>query len=93
MRNLLKAKQPSRGRTFSSLLLHNFIKIDQYSETIAFNFDGGNSRFKTLTGATMTALLTILIVMYGVFRMHSMFTFVNANIQMLIVKNFFDETT
>ena len=70
----------------------NFRKIDQYSEVITFNYDGGKAFYKTYVGATLTLLLSLLTFGYGVFRMHDMVNFVNANITTTNKVNFFDES-
>lgn len=58
----------SRSRKRCRNLLHDFKSIDQYSETIQFNFDGGKAYFKTYIGAALTLLFIMAVTAFGIIR-------------------------
>ena len=70
----------SKNHTRCTNLLYEFKNIDQYSETIQLNFDGGKAFFKTYIGASMTLLLTIIVTTFGAMRFTQMIAFTNAQV-------------
>ena len=70
-----------------------FRNLDQYYETINFNYDGGKSQYKTYVGASMTLLLAISVLSFGIIRFHNMIKFVNSNVSTEIKHDYFNDTS
>ena len=81
-------KKISFGRHIAS----NFRNIDQYSETINFNFDGGKANFKTYMGATLTLILYTITLTFAINRLTTMVNHVNSDVSISTTTDFFTES-
>ena len=67
-------------RSFTQTLNEGFKSLDKCPETVQFTVEGGQTKFKTKTGAIGTIMMLIAVLGFGLKRYVDMNKYVNAQV-------------
>ena len=72
-------------------LKEKMTSLDRFGEEFTMKFDGGKRELKTCTGAIMSVLLLIVLIIYGVMKANTLINKQQVDVISAISEEYFDE--